>query len=75
MISSTYVAHVADAIERLSGTKITKVQDYDVTADFAGELLHDYPTVQSAVKSYDESKITQTEFDRVVSTAVQLAGE
>ena len=72
MIDSIHVAHVAEAIERLSGGQ---VQNYDVTADFAYNLLTDYPFVKSAVLTFMDDKITADEFDAAVSTAAKLAGE
>jgi hypothetical protein len=72
MTDVTHMSHVADAIDRLmnAGTNCG-----EVSADFANALLADYPTVQAAVVSYLDSKITQTEFDAVVDTAIQLDGE
>lgn len=72
MIDVTHMSHVADAIDRLTnaGTNCG-----EVSADFAHALLTDYPTVQAAVVSYLDSKITRTEFDAVVETAIQLDGE
>lgn len=72
MTDNTRITHVADAIVRLSGEAN---ECYDATADFAANLLDEYSTVESAVKSYEVDKITAEEFDAVVNTAVQLAGE
>jgi hypothetical protein len=72
MIDSTQLAHVADAIDRLThgGTSYG-----DVSADYAADLLTAYPTVQSAVGSYINSVINRAEFDTVVNTAIQLDNE
>jgi hypothetical protein len=71
-INTIHVAHVAESIERLSGGEVS---NYNATAEFAANLLHDYPTVQAAVLSFIDDTIGPDEFDKVVDTAAQLAGE
>lgn len=72
MIDSIHVAHVAESIARLSGGE---VNDYNVTADFAYELISAYPMVKAAVLCFMDDRITPDEFDVTVKTAVLLAGE
>jgi hypothetical protein len=72
MTDVTHMSHVADAIDRLTNAG---TNDGEVSADFANALLTDYPTVQAAVVSYLDSKITQAEFDSVVNTAIRLDAE
>jgi hypothetical protein len=62
------VAHVSDAIERLSG----KVAGYDPTADFAHDLLVSHADVRAAVRGYIDDTISQPEFDAVVKAAVEF---
>jgi hypothetical protein len=65
---SIEIAHVADAIDRLSGG----VNDYDATADFAHNLLTDHEEVRAAVRGYIDDTISQPEFDAVVKAAVEF---
>ena len=64
---SILLAHVADAIERLSGGE---VNDYDATADFSYNLLEVTPTLPMAAGMYAAGRMSQQEFDEQVRIAV-----
>jgi molybdenum-dependent DNA-binding transcriptional regulator ModE len=66
MSDSTQTAHVAKAVERLSGGEDG---GYDAAADFAAVLLAEYPDVRSAAQRYDADEISEPEFDAAVRAA------
>ena len=71
-VDGIQLAHVGDAIDRLSHGG---VNHNEITAGVAHDLLSKYPTVQSAVQSYMDRKIGESEFDAVVNTAIRLESE
>lgn len=71
-IDSTDLAHVADAIDRLSGGEIN---DYDATADFAYNLLDTTSSLSVAAKMYAAGDMGRKDFDEQVRIAIDTAGE
>lgn len=71
-MDSVLVAHVADSIERLSGGEVS---DYDVTADFAAEMLGEDAGLAEAARRYGAEEMGEAEFDAVVRAAAERAGE
>lgn len=71
-IDSIELAHVADAVERISGGE---VNSYDATADFAYNLLDTTASLSMAAKMYAAGDMSEKEFDEQVRTAIDTAGE
>ena len=73
-MESIYLAHVADSITRINAANGVTDSDYDAVADFAGELLADYPNLGEIALDYDKGRITAHVLDVIVECYINVAG-
>jgi hypothetical protein len=70
MTNSLFIAHTADAVEFISVSNETAVQNYDATADLAATLLAEYPYLMSAADAYSQGTVGAADFEAVVRRAL-----
>jgi hypothetical protein len=74
-MDSVRLAHVADSITRINVANGVTDSDYDAVADFAGELLADYPNLGEIALDYDKGVISARTLDWQVTEYIAMAGE